>query len=634
MIFESFSASLVNDSLLPRDGLRPFPAWSERPAWLALPETVRGQLVAAGEAARQAPWPSLPATLFLAFVRTGDRKVYEVNSFPRRGILCDLVLAECAEGEGRFLDAILDAAWSICEESFWGISAHVATSEGRGLPDTAAPEVDLFAAETGALLAWTVYLLGEPLAGLSPQIVPRILREAGQRILDPCLDRDDFWWMGLDGSRALNNWTPWICSNWLATSLLLDREPQRRAAGVLKAIRCLDQYLSHHSADGGCDEGPGYWSRAGASAFDCAEILAWATDGAVNLVKLPLLRKLGAYLPAVHIAEDRFVNFADAPPTSNPNGPLCVRFGLATNNPELVALGRYIEALGRDGTGFRLPRSLPRSLPALFSTPAAAETVAAPYPQDTWLPDTQVMTARCRGGSPAGFFVAVKGGHNAESHNHNDVGNLVVYRDGLPLLVDAGVGTYTAKTFSSRRYEIWTMQSAYHNLPTIDGHQQYPGRSACAKRLVHRADDERAELTMDIAPAYPAEAGVAAWTRTVTLVRGDRVEIRDRQEFLRGPGELEWNFVTACEPVLGEDGIRLMAPAEDPAAPRVCRGILTGTGEALIPAVEAIPLDDPRLAGSWPGGLWRIRFQAVRPCTTGTALFRLYPPPPDPGAAG
>ncbi|MDX9979933.1 MAG: hypothetical protein RBU25_07770, partial [Lentisphaeria bacterium] len=224
MIFESFSASLVNDSLLPREVLRPFPAGSERSAWLALPEAVRGQLVAAGEAARQAPWPSLPASLFLEFVRTGDRKVYEVNSFARRGILCDLVLAECAEGEGRFLEAILDAAWSICEESFWGISAHVATSEGRGLPDTAAPEVDLFAAETAALLAWTVYLLGEALTGLSPQIVPRIRRETDQRILDPCLARDDFWWMGLDGSRALNNWTPWICSNWLAASLLLDGE--------------------------------------------------------------------------------------------------------------------------------------------------------------------------------------------------------------------------------------------------------------------------------------------------------------------------------------------------------------------------------------------------------------------------
>lgn len=633
MIFESFPVSLVNDSLLPREQLRPFPAGTDRSAWQTLPEPVRQRLVAAGEAALGQPWPPLPATLFLEFVRSGNRHAYERNSFPRRGILCDLVLAECAEGEGRFLDAILDAAWSICEESFWGISAHVATSEGRGLPDPADPVVDLFAAETAALLAWTVSLLGEPLAGLTPQIVPRIHREAEQRILEPCLARDDFWWMGIEATRSLNNWTPWICSNWLTTALLLDQRPERRAAGVLKALRCLDNYLSGHPADGGCDEGPGYWSRAGASVFDCAEILAWASDGAVELASLPLLRNLGAYLPAVHIAEDRFVNFADAPPTSNPNGPLCVRFGLATNNPELIALGRHIQTLGKDGTGFRLPPSLPRSLPALFLTPAADGPATAPYLRDAWLPDTQVMTARCRAGSPEGFFVAAKGGHNAESHNHNDVGNVVVYHDGLPLLVDAGVGTYTAKTFSSRRYEIWTMQSAYHNLPTIDGHQQYPGRRACAKHLAYRADDERAEVAMDIAPAYPAEASVASWTRTVTLIRGERVEIRDRHTFLNVPGELEWSFLSACEPVPGEDGIRLLAPTAEPGAPRLCRGILTGSGEELAPSIEAIPPEPGKLAKSWPGGLWRIRFRAACPCTAGTVLFRVYPPPPEPGAA-
>lgn len=624
MIPERFSASLLSDRLLPREQLRPFPPRSDRSAWQALPPEQRRQLVAAGENALGMDWPPLPATLFLEFVRTGNRQAYERRCFPRRDILTSLVLAECVEGKDRFLDAILNAAWAICEESFWGISAHVDTSKGRGLPDTAAPVVDLFAAETGALMAWTVYLLGDALATLSPQIVPRIHREAKQRILAPCLARDDFWWMGLVPTQPLNNWTPWICSNWLTTALMLETDPAARTAGVLKAVRCLDNYLSAHPADGGCDEGPGYWGRAGASTFDCSEILAWATAGAVNLAELPLLRNLGAYLPAVHIDEDRFVNFADASPTTQPNGPLCVRFGLATGNPELVALGRYFEQRTELAPG----RDLSRALPALFSTPPADASVAPPYVADAWYPDTQVMTARCQAGTAAGFFVAVKGGHNAESHNHNDVGNVVVYRDGLPLLVDAGVGTYSAKTFSAQRYDIWTMQSAYHNLPTIDGKQQYPGRSACAKRLSRRADAERAELAMDIAPAYPAEAGICSWMRTVALIRGTRVEIRDKQEFCREPSELEWSFVTACEPVLQADGIRLLAPASVPTAPRTHCGTLTYTGQELAPTVEAIPLEDPRLVHSWPGGLWRIRFRAVHPHADGTALFRLYPPAP------
>ena len=89
-----------------------------------------------------------------------------------------------------------------------------------------------------------------------------------------------------------------------------------------------------------------------------------------------------------------------------------------------------------------------------------------PLPKDVWLPDLQVMVARDEEGSTKGFYVAAKGGHNDESHNHNDIGNYVVYYDGQPLLIDVGRGTYTRKTFSDRRYEIWYNCSDYHNTPS------------------------------------------------------------------------------------------------------------------------------------------------------------------------
>lgn len=47
---------------------------------------------------------------------------------------------------------------------------------------------------------------------------------------------------------------------------------------------------------------------------------------------------------------------------------------------------------------------------------------------------------------------------NLERHNHNDIGQFIVYADGKPVIIDVGVETYTAKTFSERRYEIWTME--------------------------------------------------------------------------------------------------------------------------------------------------------------------------------
>ena len=120
------------------------------------------------------------------------------------------------------------------------------------------------------------------------------------------------------------------------------------------------------------------------------------------------------------------------------------------------------------------------------------------------------------------FFVAMKGGTNGESHNHNDVGNFIIYADNSPLIIDAGVGEYTSATFGKDRYSIWTMQSAYHNLPLINGVMQKDGRQYAAKVISRKAGT----LTLDIAGAYPEEAAVAEWKRTVS-VKADGVEVTE-----------------------------------------------------------------------------------------------------------
>jgi hypothetical protein len=71
------------------------------------------------------------------------------------------------------------------------------------------------------------------------------------------------------------------------------------------------------------------------------------------------------------------------------------------------------------------------------------------------------------------------------------------------------VETYTRRTFGPHRYEIWNMQSAYHNLPLIDGHGQEAGGAYTAREVVAEITDDRAALSLDLAAAYPAAAGVA-----------------------------------------------------------------------------------------------------------------------------
>jgi hypothetical protein len=127
-------------------------------------------------------WEALPATLALEFKRNGNRSRYEAVRDRRRKKLQDLVIAECMEGKGRFIDEIANGIWLTCEESFWGIPAHLgAQKAGTGLPDVTEPIVDLFAGETASLLSWTAYLLAPQLTGVSKMISERIRVETDRR---------------------------------------------------------------------------------------------------------------------------------------------------------------------------------------------------------------------------------------------------------------------------------------------------------------------------------------------------------------------------------------------------------------------------------------------------------------------
>ncbi len=205
IIAGGYSAGKLAGILMPRDQWKPYPRLADRAAWLGLPADVKQKLLENGEAQLGKTWPTLPATLFLEYKRIGNRSHYEAVCSARRGMLTSLVLAECVEGKGRFLDDIANGIWTICEESFWGYPAHMgAQKAGSGLPDVAEPIVDLFAAETSAQLAWISYLLGPALDKVSPLIQPRIHLEVNRRILTPNFERVDFGWMGLNpGEKAV-----------------------------------------------------------------------------------------------------------------------------------------------------------------------------------------------------------------------------------------------------------------------------------------------------------------------------------------------------------------------------------------------------------------------------------------------
>jgi hypothetical protein len=618
-----YPLAVLKTLLKPRDQWKPFPTASDRAAWEALPEAICKAQIALGERALTQPWPHLEASNYLKFARVGNRSEYETPYFARRDILGSLVIAECFEGKGRFLDAITDAVWSICEESSWVLPAHMYMQGEPGLPDTADPVVDLFCGETAALVAWTLYLVGDQLQTVSPLIRARLEREIDARLLTPNLTRDDFWWMGF-AHRKVNNWNPWVNSNWLTCALLIERDENRRVEAVHKILRSLDKFLLPYPADGGCDEGPGYWDRAGAALFDNLELLYSVTGGQLNEYSTPLVREIGRYVYRAHISGSFYLNFADAGAVLSPDPLLIFNFGRRIADESMTTFGAWLaqraDVLHRGArTQKDISPSLGRVLPALFSLAALPQQpVQAPLARDVFLDQIQVMAARDQAGSDRGLYVAAKGGHNDESHNHNDIGNFVVYADGKPVLVDVGVETYTRKTFSPQRYEIWTMQSAYHSLPTINGVMQAPGESFAARDVHYQSTEEAASVSLDIAGAYPPEAGLKSWQRRLTLQRGKQIVLEDAYQLAETPRELTLSLMTPCRVDLSQPGQIALSPA--PLAGDMVAGQAQLSYDPAVFSVQAeeIALSDPRLATAWGTRMVRLLFTAKAPQAQGS----------------
>ena len=591
---------------------RPYPTIADRGAWSAIPEAQRMAFVTEAERQIGVEWAILPATRFLDYVRDGNRGRYERLLFSRRGKLALLVLAEVLEDRGRFTDAIADGLWLICEESYWGVPAHVgAQKRGSGLPDVTEPTVDLFAAETAALLAWTDYLVGERLDAVHPLVRERVRLEVDRRILTPNLERDDFWWMGFT-PREVNNWNPWINSNWLASVLLLERDPERRVRAVRKIARSLDRFIDAYPDDGGCDEGPGYWGRAGASLFESLELLHMASRGRVDAYGVPVVRAIGQYIARAYIAGEYYVNMGDAPAKVQPEPELVFRYGRAVGDASLAGFGALLAARRGPYGPDDVPRygSLARVLPALLGASDLAATLPAePLDGEVWLPDLQMMAAREKPGSSQGLYVAAWGGHNAQSHNHNDVGNVVVYADGMPVLVDVGVEQYTSKTFSSRRYEIWTMQSAWHSLPAVNGLDQGAGAEFRAHQVAFAPGRDTVRFSLDIAPAYPPEAKVTRWRREVTLDRKKR-EVVLAEDYALGEARegVRLHFVTPIAPDVSTPGcVALAGPGGGPASDgSVAGAVLLYDAGRFTASVEEKAVTDARLQPVWGNRLFRI----------------------------
>jgi len=250
-------------------------------------------------------------------------------------------------------------------------------------------------------------------------------------------------------------------------------------------------------------------------------------------------------------------------------------------------------------------------------------TQGLPLPKDTWLPDLQVMIARDKEGSTDGFFVAAKGGNNDESHNHNDIGNYIVYYNGFPLLIDVGSGTYTRKTFSDKRYEIWYNCSDFHNLPTINGKDQLPGPNNKATNVTYKNNKGYSQFSLDIAKSYSADAGINSWQRTIRLNRTKNVVVDDVISLQHAESVVQ--HLMTCYPAA------VVKPGElvihySPDGGKAIDFTLTYNPTQFDVTVEKIKLEameDKGVLQRWGDTIQRINFNAKTPKKSDKYSFNL-----------
>jgi len=622
MLQDRYSREQLDAVLLPRDQWRPYPPAADRQAWdqlqaADLNRRRAAHLIGEAEPLLDHVWPALSATDYMAYIRDGQRSPYEGPCFRRRTDLAVLVLAECFEHDGRFIDQIINLTWAVCEESTWCVPAHIKHLGNRDKPDPLGrldrEIVDLFAAETAMVLSEACYLLARELDERTGILRERVKREVIRRVIDPVMQRGDFWWL-----TAPMNWNTWCSSNVLGAGFHLLDDPQGVADLTWQMMGSTDAFLAGQLADGGCSEGPNYWGVAPGALVVLLELLHSRSAGEIDVYDEPLIRDLGLYLPRVHLDGPWFATFADCPPLVGVRRGAVYRYGQRIGDAsmqDLALLGmRQWDPAGEVSPPVQLGGcggSVMQIVQELFWMPPEATASGAALPVDTWLPDLQVMVARESTEPGRGLVVAAKGGHNLEHHNHNDIGQFILVADGAPMVVDVGVTSYTRETFGPRRYEIWCIRSSGHNVPIVNGVEQAAGRDFAAEGVEHDSTDDGSCMMMDLAGAYPAEAAVAALARSIELNRTTAVvTVTDAWELSEDEARLELNLFTPAEVESPKDGQMLLTNNQVSVQVQY---------EPAVLSVEVAewPIDDNRLHLAWGGSLTRLTFKTVVPAASG-----------------
>ncbi|MDR0336644.1 MAG: heparinase II/III-family protein [Planctomycetaceae bacterium] len=461
---------------------------TDRAAWEALPA---GNIIKEAEETLKTPIQELPESLYKEFYQNGNRTNYQQVRSKKYRRLAVFVLAECIENKGRFIAPLEETIRSICADPSWTLPAHDPNAE---IYDGKTIHIDLASADTSVELGLADSWLGDK---LSQEIRTLIRNNVERRTLQPYEqsvksgENKRNWWI-----TGTNNWNSVCHADVVGAALTLIDDPVRRAWYIAAAEKFMEPFFNGFTPDGYCSEGMGYWNYGFGHFAQLAELVYQTTNSHVDFLTMPKVQNCALFGFRMEVAPRLFAAFADCSVTAKPDPALAkylsqrLQFGFADYE-------KYRNRLGNlKTTGvFCFPNSATK-------TPQVSATTTPLSEIRTEFPDAGVMIFRPKIGETKQIAVVCKGGHNAEHHNHNDIGSFTVMYAGTMPVLDPGGEIYTRRTFSNKRYDSKLLNSFGHPVPVINGQLQKTGRNARGKIIAKTFSNKKDSCTIDYASAY------------------------------------------------------------------------------------------------------------------------------------
>lgn len=514
--------------------------------------------------------PPLTEELFGLFESTGNRLKYEEVYFARRKMLAVLGMRaimglEDPEKNQDYLRRLEGVIADICGEECWALPAHVDRLHDPKWRVT----VDLFASETAQTLSDLLECLGD---ALSCSIREEIRDNIERRIFTPFFSSEVPYgsWEG-----AEHNWNA-VCAGSIGSACLhlMKDQPERLEKCLKRLVGSLIYYIKGFTEDGACMEGLGYYYYGMTYFVNFAQELYDATKGQRDLFCGKWEDLAGgkedrryriAYFPVKCFFPDgKSLSFSDGETDgwfrAGVNCALAMHYG-EPSMEESVAAGFFPDMSRAAGlhsdscyrfAALKMDLTMTRRLIALLCSSDRGEELSDVKSEVHILPSAQWYIAH----SEAGMSFACKGGHNAEPHNHNDLGHFIYEGKGEMFLTDLGAGEYTKDYFSENRYQILCNNSLGHSVLLINGKEQESGENYRCGRF---SADAGGCVRMELRDAYP-EGLLGGFRREFRFDRiSGKLSVADHITFSHPQDgqKVTENLITQIPPVVTDSGVLL-----------------------------------------------------------------------------